>query len=276
GETNDLSVRIGERISYDDPRFGSDYTTRAKKINAFYRQQYAVFQRNCKTPHYYRRQLIENYIYKGPLLEWYTRIKTRMEGYYDIFNKIIPAQARITDIGCGYGYLAYMLSFLSDQRTITGIDYDEDKIAVANNCADKNDRLRFVQADVAVHPLEESDVFVLADVLHYLLPEEQWALLNRCLAHLAPGGILLVRDGDRDLAERHKGTWLTEVFSTNIGFNKTRNPLHYISGTELENWARQNGLLIEKIDQTKRTSNVIFVLRSSSGGDAQELTSNYE
>ncbi|MBL7793907.1 MAG: 1-acyl-sn-glycerol-3-phosphate acyltransferase, partial [Saprospiraceae bacterium] len=46
GETNDLSVRIGERISYDDPRFGSDYTTRAKKINAFYRQQYAVFQRN--------------------------------------------------------------------------------------------------------------------------------------------------------------------------------------------------------------------------------------
>jgi 1-acyl-sn-glycerol-3-phosphate acyltransferase len=272
GETNDLTVRIGERISYDDPRFGEDYTTRAKKINAFYREQYAVFQRSCKTPYYYRRQLIENYIYKGPLLEWYTRIKTRMEGYYDIFDKIIPAQARITDIGCGYGYLAYMLSFLSDQRTITGIDYDEDKISVANNCADKNDRLRFVQADVAAHPLEESDVFVLADVLHYLLPEEQWALLNRCLAHLAPGGMLLVRDGDRDLAERHKGTWLTEVFSTNIGFNKTRNPLHYISGSELENWARQNGLSIERIDQTKRTSNVIFVLRSSSGGDGIELT----
>ncbi len=265
GETNDLTVRIGERIPYNDTRFGEDYTARTKKINAFYREQYAAFQHDCKTPYYFRRQLIENYIYKGPVLEWYTRIKTRMEGYYDLFNQIIPQQARITDIGCGYGYMAYMLSFLSDKRIITGIDYDEDKIAVANNCADKNERLRFVQADIAHHPLEESDVFVLADVLHYLLPEEQWDLLNRCEKQLAPGGMIIVRDGDSDLKRRHKGTWLTEFFSTNIGFNKTRNPLHYISGAELEKWAREKDFSVERIDQTKRTSNVVFVLRSGGG-----------
>ena len=35
-------------------------------------------------------------------------------------------------------------------------------------------------------------------------------------------GIIIIREGDKDLAERHKGTKLTEFFSTRIiGFNKT-------------------------------------------------------
>ena len=76
--------------------------------------------------------LIQNYIYKGPVVEWYIRIKVKMERNYRLFNQLIPVQGQITDIGCGYGPLCYMLSLLSEDREILGIDYDEDKIALAN------------------------------------------------------------------------------------------------------------------------------------------------
>ncbi len=35
------------------------------------------------------------------------------------------------------------------------------------------------------------------------------------------GGMLVIRDGNKELEERHKGTRLTEFFSTRLfGFNK--------------------------------------------------------
>jgi len=54
---------------------------------------------------------------------------------------------------------------------------------------------------------------------------------------------------------------MTEIFSTKSGFNKTQNELNYISGQELENWAIANGLNLQRMDNTKFTSNVIFVLK---------------
>ena len=68
---------------------------------------------------------------KAGLMEWYIRIKVKMEDNYRLFNRLVPVKGQITDIGCGFGPLCYMLSQLSEEREITGIDYDEDKIAVA-------------------------------------------------------------------------------------------------------------------------------------------------
>jgi 16S rRNA G1207 methylase RsmC len=42
------------------------------------------------------------------------------------------------DIGCGYGFMPYMLHFAAPQREFTGVDYDEDKIEVANNNFNKD------------------------------------------------------------------------------------------------------------------------------------------
>ena len=42
-------------------------------------------------------------------------------------------KGQITDIGCGLGPLCYMLSMISKERQILGIDYDEDKIAIAQH-----------------------------------------------------------------------------------------------------------------------------------------------
>ena len=87
-------------------------------------------QSTTDNPVFYEN-LVQNYIYKGPVEEWYIRIKVKMEDNYRLFNQLVPVKGQITDIGCGFGPLCYMLSQLSEEREITGIDYDEDKIAVA-------------------------------------------------------------------------------------------------------------------------------------------------
>ena len=57
-----------------------------------------------------------------------------------------PSKDRLQIIGCGFGPLCYMLSQLSEEREITGIDYDEDKIAVAQHGWLRTPRLQFVCA----------------------------------------------------------------------------------------------------------------------------------
>lgn len=259
-----LTLKILPRIKPEDQRFGEGYSARTKQIARYFRNEYDVLRQQQEVPAYFREQLIYNYIYKGPVLEWYMRIKTRMENNYALFHDLLPKEGRIMDIGCGYGFMCYMLSFLETGRVMTGIDYDEEKIATAQHAFLRNERIHFEAADITQYVLPEQDAFVLLDVLHYLPPAEQEKLIVQCMAKLAPGGIIIVRDGDTDLGKRHGGTKLTELFSTKLlGFNKTKTELAFFSSASLQKIVERNGGTMEKIDQTKYTSNVIFIIRQA-------------
>lgn len=257
-----ITAKYLPRIPQQDVQWGQGYSERTRKISKYFKQQYEVLRSEIETPRYFREQLIYNYIYKGPVLEWYMRIKTRMEGNYALFDQLLPQQGRILDIGCGYGFMPYMLQALSPERTITGLDYDEDKIATAAHCYQKNEKLNFVCADAMNYSFGKHHAFIISDVLHYLQPEEQEQLLQRCWEQLEPGGVIIIRDGDADLGKRHEGTRLTEFFSTRVlGFNKTRNNLSFFSGERLRQTVAKMGACLEQIDNTKFTSNVIFVIK---------------
>ncbi|MBN2813631.1 MAG: class I SAM-dependent methyltransferase, partial [Bacteroidales bacterium] len=232
-----------------------------KAMLSFYRKEYASIREEIETPAYFRKKLIRNYIYKGPVLEWYTRIKLSLEKNYQLINSIIPRNACVTDIGCGYGYLSLMLSFVSPQRKILGIDYDADKIELASHCISKPDSVRFVAGDATAFDYEKADVFVLSDVLHYLPEDKQDMLLEKCMACLNPGGKIIIRDADSDLRKRHRGTRYTEFFSTRTGFNKAdENRLYFFSGRKISALAVKNGFEVETIDNTRLTSNLLYVL----------------
>jgi 2-polyprenyl-3-methyl-5-hydroxy-6-metoxy-1,4-benzoquinol methylase len=116
--------------------------------------------------------------------------------------------------------------------------------------------------------MQQYDAITLMDILHYLQAEQQKLLLNKCIRHLKPGGQIIIRDGDRELAKRHRGTRLTEIFSTGItGFNKTSGSgLSFLSGTMIRDVAACNNMQCRVIDETVYTSNVIFILKHSGGG----------
>lgn len=257
-----ITLKFLPDIASDDTRFGATYAERTKAISRYFKDEYSKLSAEVETPDYYRHKLISNYLYKGPILEWYMRVKVSLEQNYKPFEALVPRRASVLDLGCGYGFLSYMLFFMSEDRTVTGVDYDEEKIITANNCYSRTERIGFHAADVTRFPLEGYDTIIIADVLHYLMPAAQEDLLVRCFQAMPPGGTLIVRDGDADLKERHQGTKLTEFFSVNvIGFNKSTNTLNFMSGTRLRQLVADHGLTISTVDTTKLTSNVIFVIR---------------
>jgi len=256
-----ITLKFLPKIESDDKRFGDAYTERTKKISRYFKDEFNTLATEERRPAYFAYRLIRNYLYKGPVLEWYLKIKLKLEKNYEPFHWLVPASASVLDLGCGYGFLCYMLQFLSQERTITGVDYDEEKIDVAQHGYLRSDRLQFCYADVTTFPLQQYDVIIISDVLHYLEVDQQERLLAKCFNALNPGGKVIVRDGNADLKERHKGTRLTEFFSVRLlGFNKATNTLNFVSGGRLKSLAQAHGLEVSVLDDTTYTSNVIFVM----------------
>ncbi len=77
-----VTIEYLPRIKSGDLFFGVDYTERAKYLGRYFRQQYARLKEASEQPRFFREQLIYNYIYKGPVLEWYLRVKIRLEKDY--------------------------------------------------------------------------------------------------------------------------------------------------------------------------------------------------
>ncbi|WP_336515385.1 1-acyl-sn-glycerol-3-phosphate acyltransferase [Pollutibacter soli] len=258
-----ISLKILPRITPDDNRFGQGYAERAKLIGRFFRSEFANLKAEIETPDYFREKLKYNFIYKGPVLEWYMRIKTRLEKNYKSFNEIVPKKGKILDVGCGYGFMSYMLAFSSAEREITGIDFDDDKISTARHCFSRNEEINFETADIMQFRFGNYDCIILADMLHYLQPGQQKLILEKCIRQLNVRGTIVIRDGNKELVEKHKGTVLTEFFSTKlIGFNKTSaKGLSFLSGEMVRELARNYGLQITEIDETKYTSNMLFILK---------------
>ena len=262
-KNNDVSAKYLPRIEATDTSWGTGYQARTKTISKYFKQQHDVLRTELEPPKYFREHLFFNYIYKGPVLEWYLKIKTKLENYYQQFHDLLPKEGKILDLGCGYGFMVYVLYWASqNRRQVTGVDYDEEKIETANHCFSKTDDLKFIHSDITKFEFEKYDGITIMDVLHYLLPEQQIEVIEKAIKALLPGGILIIRDGDVDMKQKHKGTKLTEIFSTKIfSFNKTQNQLHFLSGNMIENLAAKHGLVLERVDDTKYTSNVVWVMR---------------
>ncbi len=256
-----MTTSILPRIDLGRKEYGEDIRQQTKNVLKYFREEYAKLKQELESPEYFRDFIIKNYLYKGPVLELYLKIKLRLEKNYGLFNDLIPEKCIITDLGCGYGFLTYMLSLVSPARQITAVDYDMDKIAMANNCAIKTPNVNFISADINEFEMPESDVFILNDVLHYMPVELQVNTIERCIFKLNNGGMIIIRDADKDLKKRHLGTRLTEFFSTKTGFNKAIFRLTYISQDVIKNIVSRQNLNLEIIDSAKLTSNLVYIIR---------------
>ncbi|HEY0030460.1 MAG TPA: 1-acyl-sn-glycerol-3-phosphate acyltransferase [Bacteroidia bacterium] len=257
-----VTVKYLPRISAADKSFGDNYSDKTKNISKYHKAEYAKMRAEIETVDYFYNRLSKNYIYKGPVLEWYMRIKVKLEDNYRLFESLLPKKGTITDIGCGYGFLSYMLSFMSEDRIVIGTDYDDEKIAVADNCFSKTKNISFFAADATKCELPKSDAFILSDILHYLPMAEQEKLIVKCINNLNPNGMILIRDADSSMSKRHWGTRYTEFISTNVGFNKTQNKLEFVPSTFIIDVVKKHNFNIRKIDNTKLTSNVIYVINN--------------
>jgi 1-acyl-sn-glycerol-3-phosphate acyltransferase len=264
---------IFPRISASDSSYGMTYQERTRSFRRFYIREYGNLYDLEGNGSFFRRKLCLNYIYKGPVLEWYVKVKLRLENNYDIVNRAMPRKGLLLDLGCGYGVTTYMLALNSPERNIIGVDYDEEKIRIAGNGFLNNMNVRFLSADLRSFDIPESDGIILSDVLHYLPHEDQKALLSKCMESVSETGTILIRDADKGSARKHRLSAFTELFSTGSGFNKTSDPgreLYFFSSETLRDEAAKNGFEIEEISEKKLSSNKYFLLRKRTNRPGHE------
>lgn len=104
----------------------------------------------------------------------------------------IPDGARVLDLGCGQGLLLCLLAESPSRGLrLLGIERSPEGVRRARLALRGDGAIE--ESDLRVARLPESDAIALLDVVHYLEPRAQDALLDRIAAALAPGGVLLLR-----------------------------------------------------------------------------------
>ena len=257
-----LNMKILPRISPIDPRFGDGYSQRAKNITRYFKAEHAKFTEEREDADYLFEPLNYSYLYKGPVLEWYFKIKYRHEKHnYELIHQELTGKKRIYDLGCGNGFLSYFLKLKNSDREIIGIDYDDDKVATAKNSYLNDGSMEFQSADITQTTIESADAIILMDVLHYLSAERREIVLKNCFSGLNPGGILIIKDGLRSDSAKHRWTLNSEKWSTKwVKFNKVTDELSFFDLVYLENWSAENDLKMKILSKSKDSSNTLVAI----------------
>jgi SAM-dependent methyltransferase len=123
---------------------------------------------------------------------------------------LVPPNARVLDLGCGQGLLASTLVAADALHTrgtwpagwppapsgirVHGVELMPRDVDRARRAL--GDRASVEQGDIRSATFDSVDAVVILDVLHYIPPADQEAVLVRVRHALSPGGVLLLRVGD--------------------------------------------------------------------------------
>ncbi|WP_428644634.1 class I SAM-dependent methyltransferase [Roseibium sp.] len=118
--------------------------------------------------------------------------------FFSTFDK--PA-ARVLDVGCGQGRDALFIARLG--HSVVGVDISSAGIADLLKAAarDQLDLVGHVADVVTFEPSGTFDVLLIDRTLHMLEREDRQFVLERVVAHLVPGGFLLIADETPNLRE---------------------------------------------------------------------------
>jgi 2-polyprenyl-3-methyl-5-hydroxy-6-metoxy-1,4-benzoquinol methylase len=151
---------------------------------------------------------------------------------------------------------------------VLGLDVDERKIRCGSEIAAK----QYEDVELRLHDVQKpmpvfSGNIVLFDVLHYLPPAAQRALLSDLAGRVSPGGVLIIRDCPREPRLRYWMTLIAEKFAQAISWN-LRTPLHFPSRESISAVfaANQFESEIRPLWGTSPFNNHIFIFRRRASG----------
>lgn len=111
----------------------------------------------------------------------------------EAFGKYVPKEARILDVGCGYGRILKTLH-AAGYENATGFDFSEELLERGRREFPELD-LRGMPSDAIPVPDASSDAVLLCAVLTCIVENEaQTALIREVSRVLKPGGILYIND----------------------------------------------------------------------------------
>jgi uncharacterized protein (DUF2062 family)/ubiquinone/menaquinone biosynthesis C-methylase UbiE len=132
-----------------------------------------------------------------------------------LLDEPVFAEARrILDLGCGRGVAAALAASapggFAPDRSYVGVDVSERHVRAAREALHDVPGASFVSTDLRDFDPPSADLVLLVDVLRYLPPTSQDALLRRLGRALPPGATLLVREVDAAAGARFRWTAILE------------------------------------------------------------------
>lgn len=229
-----VATKTMQRVKHGDTSFGDTYQEQSKKIRQWYVEQYTMFNNELgrASNAYFRDAITKNYIYKGSSLEREIRTRCHIDGYYGLWDRLIPRKARIVDIGCGYGQQSFMLGLLSPERTILGIDSDISKVEVAQHsflC--KKTNVKFICADVATTSYSAADAILLGEFIHSIDTERKSQIMKQASRSLNKYGIIAIRGHRHNSDETSAPDWINQFAQENSMTVNYHNDDKYKSAT---------------------------------------------
>ena len=147
--------------------------------------------------------------------------------YAAVFTALTDTTAPLLDIGCGMGLCSFYLRERGCKFTMRGLDFDAEKIAIAQKAAAAHaPELVFETSDARTGLPAHSGSVTILDILQYLDPAAQTALLREAAARIAPGGKLVIRTGIEDPGWRFTLTKVTDWFAVLCFWMKSK-PISY-------------------------------------------------
>lgn len=166
---------------------------------------------------------------------YYVRAKLRSDPLYPgVCAALAGTAAPVLDLGCGLGLLAHALRQGGIGLRYHGVDNDRRKIEAARRAAARAGLADtgFDTLDLAAAlPTHRGSVAIL-DVLQYVGPASQAAILDAAIGMLEPGARLVIRTGLGDGSRRARITRLADRLGRLVGWMNA-SPRHYPDAGEL-------------------------------------------
>ncbi|WP_300689555.1 MMPL family transporter [Chryseobacterium sp.] len=165
-----ITVKVGNRISKDDMTFGKNYSERTKKINAYFREEFAKLREEIENENYFKNKLFLSFLYKDSevVKEVKKDFKTHKLAYFEL-NKHIPNDASILHIADDFGQTDVLLTLYQASRRVFSLIRDNDKRATAaHSYLVKRRKIQYIR--------EFSEINKIIDVL--LVSDDSFSMNN--------------------------------------------------------------------------------------------------
>lgn len=209
----------------------------------------------------------------------YARWKMRIDPLYSAVFATLQRQPALPtlDIGCGIGLLALYLRERGFSGPIHGVDFDPEKIRLAQSVAHTYaPDLAFHHRDV-IQPWPDCQGNVcILDVLQYLPVESQKKLLEKSVTHVATNGLLIIRSGLQSNHWRYRLTEFSDQLMNQLRLMKSP-PITYPTKQSLEQILMSQGIRLRDCQplygQTP-FNNYLLVFEREASGNTQRYPSS--
>jgi len=178
-------------------------------------------------------------------------------------ERFIPKTGMIIDYGCGHGIFSHILSMMSADRIVYGVDASISKIEAAKKTVTQENNLKFLNNTDIDSLIKVADCIALLDVICYFSKREQENILRRFYQHLKQGAILIIKDINKEFSLKFIWLYLQEIIAVKILKITQGSYLNFLNAGYLSNLLKDIGFEVNmvKLDKNYLYPHIAFICK---------------